>query len=149
MACDEIRFRTLARELVPGADQLAIVAAVDAVADSFAKLDGNRFTQFDRQIRDTAPRVEFVGRDNRLRRTNLYTFDTGAAMIAGRRIDRQRQVDVKLAEKKPRTRIFVDQIGVLADPAEARIARERLLQHRRGVDEGAIAERADLHGDAL
>ena len=35
------------------------------------------------------------------------------------------------------------QVGVLADPAEPGIARERLLQHRRRVDEHAVAERSD------
>src|SRR5207249_5262319 len=149
VACDEVAFRTLARELVPWADQLAIIAAVDAVADRFAKLEWNRSAQFDSQIRNTAPRVEFVRRNDRLCRTNLYTFDTSAAVLARGRIHRQGQVDIKFAEKKPRTRILADQIGVLADPAQASIARERLLQHRRGIDEGAIAERADLRSDAV
>ena len=38
---------------------------------------------------------------------------------------------------------------VLADPAESGVARERFLQHRRRIDEGAIAERADFVGDAV
>ena len=62
-------------------------------------------------------------------------------------IRRQRQVGEDLAEKEPRAGIARDEIGVLADPAEAGIARERVLEHRRGVDAHAVAERADARCD--
>ena len=54
----------------------------------------------------------------------------------------QRQVGEHLADEEPRAGIARDQIGVLADPAEPGIARQRLLQHRRAVDEHPIAVRA-------
>jgi len=60
-------------------------------------------------------------------------------MTRDRRIDGQRQVREDLAEKKPRAIVTVEQVGVLADPAEARVARERLLEHRSTVGERAVA----------
>ena len=38
---------------------------------------------------------------------------------------------------------------MLADPAQARAARQRAFQHRRRVHEHAVTERADLRGDAV
>ena len=70
-------------------------------------------------------------------------------MRARRRVDRQRQVDVDLAEEEPRAAVLVDQAGVLADPAQARVARERAFEHRRRIDEHAMPERPDLAGDAV
>ena len=61
----------------------------------------------------------------------------------------QRQVQVNLADEEIRAGARVDEIGVLADPAEAGIARERLLEDGRAVGECAIAERADSLGDAV
>ena len=46
-------------------------------------------------------------------------------------IDRQGQVHVDLAEEEPRAAILVDQTGVLADPAQPGVPRQRALQHRR------------------
>ncbi|MCY1446662.1 hypothetical protein D9M71_632450 [compost metagenome] len=65
------------------------------------------------------------------------------------RIDGQRQVDVQLAEKEPAAGLLVEQQGVLADPAEPGLLRQGLFQHRRAVDEGAMAERADGLLDAI
>ena len=66
-----------------------------------------------------------------------------------RRVHRQRQVDVDLAEEEPRAAVLVDQAGVLADPAEPGVARQRALEHRRRVDEHAMAERPHGLGDAV
>src|SRR6266513_1326878 len=58
-------------------------------------------------------------------------------------IHRQRQVRQDLAEKEPRAALACDEVGVLADPAEPRVAGQRLLEHRRGVDAHPVAERSD------
>ena len=50
------------RELVPGADGEAIVAAVDAVADRVAEFARDRALVLDGKIGDAAPRIELVGR---------------------------------------------------------------------------------------
>src|SRR5581483_7971870 len=49
------------RELVPGADGEAIVAAIDAVAHRLAELAGYRALVLDGQMGDAAPRIELVG----------------------------------------------------------------------------------------
>ena len=104
---------------------------------------------FDGQVGDAAARIEPVRRDDRLGRADVDAAHAGAAMRAGRRVDRQRQVDVDLAEEEPRAAVLVDQAGVLADPAQPGVARQRALEHRRRVDEHAMAERPDLLGDAV
>src|SRR2546428_3965594 len=63
----EVRLVASLREAVPGADQLAIVAAVNPVADQRAQLFWYRALVLDREIRDAAARVELVGPDDRLR----------------------------------------------------------------------------------
>src|SRR3546814_2175299 len=62
----------------------------------------------------------------------------GAAVRGRRRIDRQRQVDVDFAEEEPRAAVRVDQAGVLADPAQARVARQRAFEHRGGIDRKSV-----------
>ncbi len=69
------------RELVPGADGEAIVAAIDAVADRFAEFARDRSLVLDGQIRDAAPRIELVGRGERRGRADLLAGIAGAAMI--------------------------------------------------------------------
>ena len=70
-------------------------------------------------------------------------------MFGRRRVDRQRQVGIELAEEKPGASGAAEQVRVLANPAESGIASERFFQHRRRVDERAIAERPNLPGDAV
>jgi hypothetical protein len=70
-------------------------------------------------------------------------------MRGARRIERQRQAQVDLADEKIRPGGAVDEVGVLADPAEAGVARERLLQDGRTVDECPIAERAHPPDDTV
>ena len=72
----EIRQRAALRVLVPGTHQLAVVAAVDAVAQRRAQLDGDGTGVLDRQVRDAAPRVEPVRRDDGARRADR---DAGGA----------------------------------------------------------------------
>ena len=64
-------------------------------------------------------------------------------------VHRQRQVDEQLAEEEPAAGLAVEQQGVLADPAESRLLGQRLFQHRRAVDKGAMAERTDHRLNAL
>ena len=47
-------------------------------------------------------------------------------------LDFERRQD--LAQKDPRADLLIDQAGVLADPAQAGLARVGALQQRRGVD---------------
>src|SRR5690606_40783573 len=52
MARCEVELARHTSELVPWAYELTVIAAVDAIADRFAKLDRDRAAQLDREIRD-------------------------------------------------------------------------------------------------
>ena len=65
------------------------------------------------------------------------------------RVDWQRQVGEDFAEEEPRAAVPVEQVGVLADPAEAGIAGEGFLEDRRTVGECAITRGAGRGRDAL
>src|SRR5690606_15359218 len=137
------------RKLVPGAYQLAVITAVDPVADLAPELEGYGTFQLDGEIGNAASCIEFVGTDNRTRRAHIDTRAASSAMRLLRLVDRELDVGVELAQEKPGPGAPIEQVRVLADPPEARFFRDRLLQYRRAVDEDAIAERPDLLLDAL
>ena len=97
----------------------------------------------DGEIGDAAPRIQPVGRNDGRGRAGGYARLAGAAVRAGRRIERQRQVRQDLAQKETGARVAGDEVGMFADPAQARIARERFFEHRRAVDTNAKAEGPD------
>src|SRR5690606_9002152 len=76
----EIRLVGAARELVPGADQLAVVAAVDAVAHRRAQFLGDGAVVLDREVGDAASRVDPVGRGDRAGGTCGNAAAAGAAV---------------------------------------------------------------------
>ena len=86
------------------------------------------------------------GADERLRRARLEAQRAGAALVERRRVDLERQAADDLAEKQPRAELGVDDAGVLADPADARVLRVDALLHRAGVDVGARLERLRCRG---
>src|SRR5450830_875398 len=58
-------------ELVPRTIQLTVVAAIDAVADQAAQLHRDAALEFNGEVGDATACIEFVGRDDGLRRTNV------------------------------------------------------------------------------
>ena len=70
-------------------------------------------------------------------------------MRGGRLIGGQRQIQVDLAEKEIGARIPIDQIRVFADPAQSRIACQRLFQNRCAIDKCAVAKRTDPLANAI
>ena len=56
-------------------------------------------------------------------------------MVALGRVGRKISGGEQRAEKQPGAKFAADEVGVLALPAEPRRLRQRLLHHRRGVDE--------------
>ena len=135
--------------LVPRAHQLAVVAAVDAVAEQRPQRFGDRAVVFDGQVGDAAPRIQLVGRDDGLRRTHIDAGAAAAAMGRGRRRGRQRQVDEDLAQEEHRAAVALQRQRVLAAPADAAARGQFHLQHRRRIGEHARAQRADLFGQAV
>jgi hypothetical protein len=94
VAWSEIGLAGLSGKFVPGAEQLAIVAAVYPVANRLAKFDRYRVLRFDREIRNAATGVEKVGRDDCVGRANVEAGRAGAAVCRCGSIDGQRQVRV-------------------------------------------------------
>ena len=149
MPRQEVGFRGRCREAVPRADQLAVVAAEDAVADRCPQRFRDWAVVFDGQVADAEPRIESIGGDDRAGWADVDAGLAGAAVVLCRVIDGQLEVGVELTEEEPRAGSAVDQVGVLADPAEPGTLGERFLEHRRTVDEHPVTERADLCGDAF
>ena len=132
------------RVLVPRADELAVVAAVDAVADQRraarpgsarrARSSGRRCSAARRA--GTARRWPASGR-RRCRRCSCRSAPSTGAR------ERQREVDEDLAEEEHRAGLALQRQRVLAAPAEAAARGQLDLQHRRRIGEHAVAERAD------
>ena len=129
VACAEVGFVGALGELVPGADQLAVVAAVDAVAHQWPHVFGNGAIVLDGQVGNAAPCVQSLRPGDRTGGTDIDAARAGAAVCRGRHIDRQRDIDVDLADEEPRTAVAIDQAGVLADPAQPGVARQCAFQH--------------------
>src|SRR5512135_1368580 len=97
----KIRLDGLVGETVPRTDQLAVVAAIDAVADERAQLDGDAALEFDGEVGDATPRVELIRCSDGLGWADVDAGMAGAAVVLFRRVGRQRQVDVYLAQEEP------------------------------------------------
>src|ERR1700679_2348349 len=136
-------------ELVPGTDELAIIAAVNAIADGGTKFHRDAPRKLDGEVGNAAPRIEAIGRDDGPGGAGRHAGAAGAAVRGAGFIDRQLKVEINFAEEKIRPGVAVDQVRVLADPAQAGIARQVLFQHRRAVGKNAVPERTDFGLNAL
>ena len=88
-------------EFVPRADGQAVVAAVDAIADRGSQLARDRALMLDRQVGDAAPRVDPVGRGERLGRTGVEAGAALSAMVRFGRVGRQLEVGEDRAQEQP------------------------------------------------
>ena len=114
----EVGSRLAPGELVPRADREAVVAAIDAVADSGRSSAGIVPLVLDREVGDAAPRIEPVGRGKRRRRAGIQAAPAGPAVIGRRRVGRQIERRLDLAEEQPGAEVARHQVGVLALPAQ-------------------------------
>lgn len=149
LALIKIGQRAALREPVPRANELAVVAAVNAVADQGAKLWRNRPGMFNRQVRDAAPRVKPVGRNDGLGRAHGDAGAATAAMPRHRRARRQGHIDINFTEKKHRPRFPVEQQRVLAAPALPTAGGQLGFEHRGRVGEGAVTKLRHMPGNFL
>ena len=86
----EVAFRGRLRKLVPRADELAVIAAKDPIPDCLTKLNGDAAPKLDPELGNTAARVEFIGCDDGVRRTDVDARTAGAAVISRWFVDGQR-----------------------------------------------------------
>ena len=107
----EIVFVGKLRKAVPRADQLAVVAAVDAVAEQWAELLRDRAFQLDGQVGDAAPGVYGIGGDDGAGRAGGDAGDAAAALLFLRLVYRQRQIDQQFAEENhdPASRLRISE----------------------------------------
>ena len=133
------------RVLVPRAHQLAVVAAVDAVADQRPQLRSDRR----RRARSSGRRCSAAHRAGTARRwpasgtRRCRPCNCRNARLTGC-AGRQRQVDEDLAQEEHRAGLAVQRQRVLAAPADAAACGQFHFEHRRRIGEHARAERADL-----
>ncbi len=147
---NEVRFRAHLRVAVPGAYQLAVVAAEDAIAHQRTQFERYGTVMLDGQVGDAAACIELIGTNEGVRRADIEAGPAAAAVIARRFafVRRQRQIGVNLAEQEAGPGLAVEQQRVLADPAEPGVARHRTLQRRCTVGEHTVSVRSDLFFDA-
>ena len=113
----EVGFLSVPRELVPGAGNLAIVAAINSVSHARSQILGNDSVIFDREIGDALSCVKYPGPGKRVGRADIQTGAATATVLCllgciGRKWD----IGVDLPEEEPRSGFLVDQHGVLANP---------------------------------
>src|SRR5450631_422783 len=149
MAHGEVTFASGAREFVPRANELTVIAAVDPIANGASKLDRDRSLELDGEIGNAAPGVESVGRDNGAGRTGGQTGRAAAAMRGSRLVERQIDVHIDLAEEEIRAGVAVDQIRVFPDPTQPGVARQRFFENGGAVGEYAVAERSNVACNAI
>ncbi len=94
----------------------------------------------DREIGNAPRRIQHARSEDRLRRAGIQAQRARPALIDGRGVHFERQAADDLAEEDPGAERRVDDAGVLADPADARVPREDALLHRPRVDVGARVE---------
>ena len=90
----QVGVRSSLRELVPRAGQLAVIAAVDAVADQRSQLLRDRVGEFDGEVGDAAARIELPRRGDGSGRTSGDAGLAAAAMTAASAVGGQRQIGV-------------------------------------------------------
>ena len=136
-------------KLVPGTHQLAVIAAINPVADQRAQVlrDGPRV--FDGEVGNTASGIQAARTQNGLGRAGGDAGRASAAMLGYRFADRQGNVHVDFAQEKHRTAFAVQHQRVFASPALPTALRQLGLQHGRGVGERAVTQRPHLPGDAF
>ena len=71
------------------------------------------------------------------------------AMVRGWFVHGERNIGKEFAKKKPGTRVRVQQVGMLADPAQAGLLRQGFLEDRGAVHEYPVAGAPDPIPDEL
>jgi len=89
------------RELVPGADGQAIVAAVDAVAHRNPKFHREGTGELVVEIGQASPRIELERGGEGVRRADVETGRAGAAVLSRRCVRGQFKIGQHRAQKQP------------------------------------------------
>ncbi len=104
-------------EAVPRANILAYIAAKDPVLKFTFYISGYFFFQLYCKVRYTFAAVYNVRLWYSIRWASIHTGSAGSAVIFGRAIVFQFQVNDKFCQKEKATHLFIQQQTVLADPS--------------------------------
>src|SRR5262245_27475233 len=89
---------------------------------------------FDGEIRETARGVELIRFDDRASRTRLETSSARLALIERGSVRFEIEIRHDLTEEQPCAGLWIDDAGVLADPAKPCRLREPAFLDWSGVD---------------
>src|SRR5271165_1722196 len=104
-------------ELVPRTHREAVIAAVDSVADRFAKLVRYWTFVLDRQIGNAAGCVEAIWCREGISGADIDASRTRAATVAGDFVRLQIHRRINFSEEKPRSVRSGDEVGMLPLPS--------------------------------
>src|SRR5215469_8301938 len=124
------------RAMVPRTNVLADIATEDVRSHRRPLGFRDRPAKFDGEIRNAEARVDRISalggrRNDRTGWAGIYTTRAGTAAIRRRgifRIGFDFERDQQFSQEEPRAALLIDEAGILADPAEAGLARIRPLQ---------------------
>src|SRR4029079_2846914 len=128
------RIVRLRRLRVPRTHFLADVAAVGVRAHGLTLIEGHPPLELDREIGETARRIQHVGIDERAGRAGIDTELAAAALLQRRRVGLERQAADDLRQEEPGPDFGIDHAGVLPDPAEPSVLRVDTLLYGSRVD---------------
>ena len=135
MTNGKIRRVGFLRKPVPRADQLTVIAAVNAVTHQRAQRLGDVALVLDGQVGNAASRIQLVWGNDGLRRADVDAARAGAAVRGLRDIHRKRQIGINFAEEKPGTGFAIKHQRVLAAPAQSGFHRQFHFHDRGAVGE--------------
>ena len=134
-------------EAVPGADVEAVVAAVDAVADEGAEVEGDGALVFDGEVGDAAGGVEVVGARDGVGGAGGHAGGAFAAVVVLLFVGREGKGGEEFGEEEPGAEGGVDLDGGLAVPAEAGFGGEVAFEDGAGVGVVALGAAHVLEGE--
>src|SRR5437660_328509 len=107
--------------VVPWTDVLADITAKDVMPDGFAEFFWNVAALLNSEISDAAAGVHLAGCEDGLCGTGIDTARATSATVSRRHIGLEFQRGQHHTQEEPRTQLLIDDAGVLANPAYARI----------------------------
>ena len=121
------------RIAIPGTDDLTVIAAIDPMTEGLPENHGDTAWMFDGQVGNTAARIKDIRCNDRRGRADIDTGRTATTMILDRIIDGERKIRKDFPDKEIRTRVTLNEIGMLSHPTQAALGRQGFFKNRRTV----------------
>src|SRR5579859_3266304 len=122
MPRSERRLTRQRRFPIPRAYILADIAAENVLPDASTHILGHGATQLDREIGNAAPGIDLIAwACDRLSRAGIDAACASPAAVRRRSIVLDLERRHHFAQEEPGSDLLVDQTGIFADPAQARL----------------------------